>query len=129
DTGDIEIYFGAFQPTFDTCFDIPLTQVDRRSHRFEAFEMLIDRPRPNRTPSRQRYTRFTTSSQQRSHDKERSTHLTYEIVRRFAVRYVCCIDRSSFLVDRNLHTDRLQYFANRYNVVQQRDILNHTFPF
>ena len=88
----------------------PLRDLDLCTESLKALEMQINRPRPNRTATRQRDLRPTFACEQRPHNEKGCTHLTDELVwRRYRIN-LRRIDRQPMIGSRIVRLDakRLQ---------------------
>ena len=62
--------------------DVAVLEVDRRAHRLEALDVLVDRPQADRAAAGQRNARLAGAREQRSQREDRRAHRLHQLVRR-----------------------------------------------
>ena len=93
------------------------------THRLQAFDVLIDGTRTNRTTARQRHPCFAKTRQQRAQYQNRRTHGFYQIISRFGADRTISMYRDFVVFEfRDRHAQLTQQLNGRANVTQVRHV-------
>ena len=104
--------------------DVTVLDADLGTHRLQALDVLVDRPRADRAAPGQRYPRVSTAREQRAQHQDRSTHGLDQIVGRFGRRDLAGV-QCHRVAGRSLgdHTHAPQQPEHRRDVLQLRHVV------
>jgi len=108
-----------------TGVDVAVFDPDRRTKRLQPADMLIHRPRPNRTATRQRYLGLAKTRHQRAQHQNRGTHgLDLLVGRQEPVNTAWISEDAHMLIQSELHTHFAEQGHRGGDIVQMRDVAN-----
>src|SRR5262249_28453405 len=100
---------------------VSVLERDLAGHRFETFEMLIDRTRADRATSRKRNFRTPITSDERSQNEDARTHLFDELVRSFGTRASAHLFESHFRrIDGDLASEKSKQRCGSVDIAKLR---------